>query len=854
MHTCTHKTSLSLPRMTTPSPSPSPSPFGSVTIASTTNWPSLSSLLELGVCPNRRYGAFMGTTYKLSGASKCYTLDTLKECRGGEMCNLEYCLTSTGASCVWDPEGIHYTCLGNQEAAETCVPCEWGDTQALGCDALAVSALSGNAQLKTDGLTTACLGPDGSMNCRFVAADRVQSASVLAMAGSLTFGGLLPSDLEAAFVQNAFFFAGAPSVGAGGDAALPGVCDPSSNVIVEGGACETKLTTDPCDGVGSVGDPFFHYTCEPTCIQVAWPDANQEACCKQMAKDADLALPGSGEDPSLACAPTWCGLDPAGACADVVRKWCTVTTGCGRHAFLDPSNTDPDTAFCHEWYNGVMADAAGLGALQLGADPSTISSLSSVSTSQLQLAMASFLPKYEALVDVVGQFCASPAGYASGDCACWNYKAACESSGGACLVTVPNTAGSADGTTPTSNVPLRANLHCMAGTPSTQRFLSAAATLQAVGVSTFSNGFHLGSASSICSPSVDPTTGATPVGSPVGPAGPSGPASVIPMPAHCYVPACQFGAACTFVDPLQLSLPCPDVCFLEASNVKVDIGNLNAPAMWIGDNTVRCTFDKPSLLPNEFVVLDPLNPSNTVSGAVQMCFAALARTISSVEASLTVLNIGSDSAWPAMAALPVRLLTTFGPFFQFLGPNASPDGSQWEATLSNAASVTVPFRIDASVLDEANLDEPYEAYLVLQDPRGLSADRLVELDIHIQDDAIALPACTLLYETPTSASASASAAPQRLRHHDADYFVVEDDASECRRHRPSQSRWWRSVLLWLSVAAALFLIVYSIAWLVRASAASASAVGGAFATTPTMSTTSRPSSSSTAVLDRWRRV
>lgn len=375
-----------------------------------------------------------------------------------------------------------------------------------------------------------------------------------------------------------------------------------------------------------IDETQFHYVCS----QTEWDHNYYSICCNsnQALGIGTLSNGQTQTDPLTgepfnprSCAPEWCIADPTGTCS-AIFEGCTGTSSCNRHWFLTnsprPGTSDlelntlvvprpPETPVlsgidCYNWYQETSLQAAQ----RLLVSPAE------------SLVIGARVVAVEANV---GGFCGDPTYSGNGECACINGYNQIGAQFGATQT--------AEQWTPTTTVPYmvqqdgtgrwrRLDAFCNfqggAG-PETNTFAYSFTVNSWTSALTRTINGTAYSYSNVCSntagfspgeyglPSANPMNhfasftnfgfmnfypGAA-LSAVLGDTEPQ-----IPMPLHCWLPACV-GAdpaqpdTSVFRDLFQYTITCPNMCYEYSQGDSIDINNVNNAYVHIHPNYINCS-------------------------------------------------------------------------------------------------------------------------------------------------------------------------------------------------------------------------------------------------------------------------
>lgn len=411
------------------------------------------------------------------------------------------------------------------------------------------------------------------------------------------------------------------------------------------------------------------YYLQNTLVKTQWDPAYQASCCTGVySLSSDLAK---------YCDPDWCPSDPAGKCTAIAQQRCGKVAPCGKSPLLvnDPLATNPADQFCNLWYLSVRDTDH---------------------------------PSKDALQNLIAQYCgAGGAGAARGECACWNAQQF--------LGPIPKPSpdpkdhpmlGVAGGA-PGEATFRRMDVYC-AGGPNTAKFMQA---MEAAG--------RGDQAKALCgADGAGASSNAAPPASPV-PA-----AALEALPLHCWNPDCQPNKdLCLFWDPVEMSIPCPDVCMQLSAGNRIDINVAEAKEVLLINNMLQdCEFAGPKPLGVAFQAL-------TAGGdrAFEFCLGP----DQTLDTAITLTNLASDTHWPKAGEIPYAAYSSM--------PSVLSITSNATGTLSNGGSIVLGVRVDTkgqlngtnlngeiTVVDQTRANEPLHIPTLVAVTTQKCSDRAVQ--------------------------------------------------------------------------------------------------------------------------------
>lgn len=339
------------------------------------------------------------------------------------------------------------------------------------------------------------------------------------------------------------------------------------------------------------------YKCMPIAVKTGWDPTFKQACCTQDPAKSTLS--------DATCDPRWAPIDDFGECSDVVEQICTFATGtCGKHVFLCDAETEiPDELqFCKTWYSRLESYDPYV-------PPQGINPF--------------IAQKYVTLHNIVENYCTANPG--AGECACALWQATCSSGAGCAL-----TSGSGNG------IAKQTNVYCTNGDNTdgvSDRFSQYT-------ISTLANYRTTGTSASLSVDLFQSACGTCTGGSCAGADSVAQPTMNLGLfPLHCWLPDCQGDTDKElFFDPIAMTIPCPDICAIDSSGLNINIENINANVVDIGNMIEQCSFGQTTQVKGSPIV--PFDPCDATPSLTQLSFYM--NPGDKTTSSFSVINVAVD--------------------------------------------------------------------------------------------------------------------------------------------------------------------------------------------------------------------
>jgi hypothetical protein len=111
------------------------------------------------------------------------------------------------------------------------------------------------------------------------------------------------------------------------------------------------------------------------------------------------------------------------------------------------------------------------------------------------------------------------------------------------------------------------------------------------------------------------------------------------FPLHCWLPDCQGDTDKeVFFDPIAMTIPCPDICAIDSSGLNININNINANVVDIGNMIEQCSFGQTTQISGSpIVAFDPCDASPSLT---QLSFYM--NPGDKTTSSFSVVNVATD--------------------------------------------------------------------------------------------------------------------------------------------------------------------------------------------------------------------